>query len=319
LKVSENVHTIFNFNLPFAIPVPDGLYEIFLGGKRADMVIKRVQRRDVAGFSGSGFAQIQFDKYGQSSFSQISMKFNWKLDLDEMGRTPLLLGTSVPPRMRAKETVIRFLNRFIEVVRYTTQEFWVEHARYQDILSYGVTYWDGKQSIPARMTLLDTGVGGIKVSTANPFQVEHDKLDSLTDILAHELLLDSDSMLLLNSKDACLQEDFRLAIIEAVAALEVVLYNFIRVQGRAIGLSKAELEDFIVKVGLTGNITTVMKMLTKGLEQIDDNTLRECKGAITIRNDILHRGLMDVASTDTEKRILAINLMVGYLRKIGSP
>lgn len=128
LKIPENVHTIFNFNLPFAIPVPDGLYEIAIGRKTVDLVIKRIQRNNVAGFSGTGFVQIQFDKYGQSSFSSISMKFNWKLDLDERGRTPLLLGVEVPPRMKAKETVIRFLNRFIEAVRYITKEYWVESA-----------------------------------------------------------------------------------------------------------------------------------------------------------------------------------------------
>jgi hypothetical protein len=131
LKVPDKVHTVINFNLPFAIPILDGLYDMVLGGKTASLVIKRVQRKNVAGFSGNVFAQMQFDKYGQSSYSWISIKFNWKLDLSEKGRTPLLLGMIVPPRMKAKEIVIRFLNRFIDVVRYTTQEYWVEHARYK--------------------------------------------------------------------------------------------------------------------------------------------------------------------------------------------
>jgi hypothetical protein len=314
--VPKNVHAIFEFNLPFAIPVPDGLYEITLGGRRADLVIKRVQRKNVSGFSGTGFVQMQFDKYGQSSFSWISMKFNWKIELDERGRAPLLLGMVVPPRLKAKEIVIRYLNRFIDVVRYVTKDYWIEHARYQDLLSYQVKYWDGKQSLPARMTLLESGVGGIKMSAIHPFQIEAEALNNLKDILIQGLPIESSAMLLLNSRDACLQEDFRLAIIEAVAGLEVVLYNFIRVQGDAIGLSKKDLEDFIVKVGLTGNITMVMKMLTKGLEQIDDETLRKCRGAIKIRNKILHEGLMDVASTDTEKRILAIEQMIDYLKRV---
>jgi hypothetical protein len=166
------------------------------------------------------------------------------------------------------------------------------------------------------MTLLDTGVGGIKISKANPFQVESETLNAIKDLLQHETPLESSILLLLNSKDACLQEDFRLAIIEAVAALEVVLYNFIRVQGKAIELTKDDLEGFIVKVGLTGNITMVLKMLTKGLEQIDDATLSACKGAIRIRNKILHEGYMNVGSTDTEKRILAINRMIDYLKRV---
>lgn len=314
-SVPDNVHTIFNFNLPYAIPVPDGLYEIGLGGKRADLVIKRVQKKDVEGFSGTVSIQIKYDKYGKSSFSSISMKFPWKIDLEERGRIPLLLG-KVPPRSKAKETVLRFLNRFIQVVRYTTKEYWVEQARYQDLLSYDVFYWDGRKSIPVMKTLIDTGVGGIMISGPPPFKVETQEQNNLNDLLRQEIDLDPSSMLLLNAKDACLQEDFRLAMIEVVAALEVILYNFIRVQGKIIGLPREELEEFIVKVGLTGNITTVLKMLTKDLEQIDDATLRECNGAIKIRNKILHEGLLDVASTDTEKRILAIEKMIDYLRRI---
>jgi hypothetical protein len=113
-----------------------------------------------------------------------------------------------------------------------------------------------------------------------------------------------------------LQEDFRLAIIEGVAALEMVLYDFIKVQGKNLDIAKKELEDFIVKVGLTGNVTIVMKALSKDLEQIDEDTLRKCRGAIRIRNKILHEALMDVGSTDTEERILAIEKMVDYLKRI---
>ena len=310
----ENVHTIFNFNLPFAIPVPDGLYEIALGGKNANISIKRVQRSHFAGGSATGFVQIDFDKYGLSSYSCISIKFSWKLDLEEEGRTPLLIEGE-QPRMKAKETVIHFLNRFIDAVRYSTQQYWIEHVRYQDLSSYSVSYWDGKQSVQAVKKFIDLGVGGIKVSLANPFQVEPEIESNLRDLLLHERPLDLGKMLLLNSKDACLQEDFRLAIIEAVIALEVVLYNFITVRGKAIGLSKEKLE-LIKKVGLTGKINRELKKLTNGLEQIDDGTLNECTAAITMRNGILHRGLTDVASTDTEKRILAINRMVDYLKRV---
>jgi hypothetical protein len=207
------------------------------------------------------------------------------------------------------------LNRFIDAVRYSTQEYWVERASYQDILSYNVSYWDGKKSYPVGRMLIDTGVGGIRIG-GDPFQIKDEKLDELKEMLSKELPLDASRILLLNSKDACLQEDFRLAIIEGVAALEIVLYNFIKVQGKNLDIAEKELEEFIVKVGLTGSVTIVMKALSKDLEQIDKDTLRECTGAIRIRNKILHEGLMDVGSTDTEERILAIEKMVDYLRRI---
>lgn len=315
-RVPDNVHTVFNFALPFVIPIPDGLYELSLGGKKADLVIKRIQKKDMqGGFSSSGYVQIRFDKYGATSFSSISMTFRYKMNLEENGRTPLLFG-NIPPRNKAKETVVRFLNRFIEVVKFETGEFWVPRVRYQDLMSYQVAFWDGRTLHPAKFSILDSGVGGIMMSNKFPFQVEKQTLDSINNLLGNESQLDSSFMLFLNSKDACLQEDFRLAIVEAVAGLEVVLYNFIRVQGRKIGLPDEDLEDFIVRVGLTGNVTTVLRMLTQELEQINDSILRECKGAIKIRNKILHEGLQDVASTDTEKRVIAIGQMIDYLKRI---
>ena len=78
--VPDNVHTIFNFMLPFAIPVPNGLYEIYQDQKRIDVVLKRIQKKDL-GISSSGYVQMENDKYGRSSFSQISINFPWKIDL----------------------------------------------------------------------------------------------------------------------------------------------------------------------------------------------------------------------------------------------
>jgi len=313
----KKVHTIFSFKLPYAIPFPDGIYKVKVGRYIAEIALKRVQKEQIEGWKASkgAFAQIAFDKYGRSSFSFIEMKFPRRLDLSEKGRKPLLLG-DIPPRNKAKEIVLRFLNRFIETVRYVTEEYWVEPARYQDILSYQVFYWDGKKMYPAALTMLDTGVGGIAIGKEHPFQVKTEKIQELRNILESELKLDTSKIFLLNSKDACLQEDFRNAIIEAVTALETVLYRFIRIQGNKLGIPKKNLEQFIVSVGLTGNISVVLKMLTKGLEQIDAETVRKCKGAIKIRNKILHKGFMEVSSTDAEQRIIAIEKMIAYLKRL---
>jgi len=317
----KNVHTIFSFNLPYAIPIPDGRYLVKIGKHIAEIAIKRVQKKEVEGgkVSGTGTMQIMFDKYGKSSFSSIQMKFPWKMDISEDGRKPLLLGLDVAPRRKAKEITLRFLNRFIETVRYVTEEYWVEPARYQDISAYEMFYWDGKKRYPAGLIMLDTGVGGFKLGTGHPFQVEAEKMQNLNNILLKELELDASKFFLLNSKDACLQEDFRLAIIEAVTALEIVLYKFIRKRGKKLGIPSKILEMYIIGprgVGLTGNISVVLKELTKDLEQIDDTVVSKCKGAIKIRNKILHEGLRGVSSTDTEKRIIAIEKMIAYLKRL---
>jgi hypothetical protein len=315
MTIPKDAKTVFSFNLPYAIPIADGLYQVKLGKHLAGISITRVQRKQVEGFEGSGTVQLRLDKYGKSSFSHIDLTLPWIVDLQERGRKPLLLG-DIPPRNKAKEIALRFLNRFIETVRYSTEEYWVESARYQDIMAYEAFYWDGKNKYPAMLVLLDTGVGGIGVGTGHPFQIEQKKMQEIKRILENEEELDSDKIFILNSKDACLQEDFRLAIIEAVAALEIVLYQFIRLQGEKLQVPKEELEGFIVNVGLTGNISVVLKMLTKGLKQIDDDTIGKCKGAIKIRNRILHEGFREITSTDTEERIIAIEKMIEHLKAL---
>lgn len=314
-EVPQDAHTVFVFSLPFAIPVPDGIYPVKIGTHTAEISVKRVQREKIEGFEGSGTVQLMFDKYGKSSFSRIALKLPWKIDFSEIGRKPILLG-DVPPRRKAKEIALRYLNRFIEVVRYVTGEYWVEPARYQDVLAYEAFYWDGKNKYPATLTLLDSGVGGIRLGTGHPFQVEKEKIEKLNGTLKNELEIDASKIFILNAKDSCLQEDFRLAVVETVTALEIVLYKFIRLQGQKLKIPKNELEGFIQDVGLTGNISVVLKMLTKGFEQIDEGVTRKCRGAIKIRNRILHEGLRDISSTDTEERIVAVEQMIAYLEKL---
>jgi hypothetical protein len=313
--IPANAHTVFVFNLPYAIPVPDGKYTVKVGTSTGLLNIKRVQRKQVEGFSGTGTIQMPFDKYGRSSFSNISLELDRIVDLSESVGAPLLLG-SIPPRNKAKVTVLQFINRFAETARYVTKQYWVEPIRYQDLLSYEAFYWDGWLKYSAGLTLLDIGTGGIRIGTGHPFQIEEAKVKELKSLLANESELDASQVFILNSKDACLQEDYRLAIIESITALEIVLYRFIRLQGKRLKIPRKDIDDFIIQVGLTGNISIVLKMLTEGLEQIDEVTLSKCKGAITTRNKILHEGLRDIAATETEERVISVEKMVDYLNKL---
>jgi hypothetical protein len=318
-EIPENAHTVFSFAIPYAIPVPDGMYRVRVTEHTAEISLRRVQNTQIRGYvvraSGRGYMQFPFDKYGRSSYSQIEMKIPFKINLFEEGRKPLLLG-DIPRRSKDKEVVLHFLNRFIEAVRYVTQEYWIEPIRYQDITEYEVSYWDGKQRYSAVTTGLSFGTGGVAIGTGHPFIVKDEKMREIANILENELELDVSNIFLLNSKDACLQEDFRLAIVESVTALEMVLDRFIRKQSKNLGVSNEKIESFIVDVGLTGNITVALKMLAKGMEQIDNETVQKCTGAITIRNNILHKGLKEITPSDAEERIISIEKMITYLKRL---
>jgi len=316
IRIPSGAHTIFSFRIPYAIPIPDGIYKVKMGEKIVEVALKRIQKNlQMVKLEADQIAQFEFDKYGRSSFSFVQMKFPYAMDLEEVGRRPLLLKDAAP-RNKAKETVLRCLNHFIEAVRFITEAYWMETVRYQDISEYDVSFWDGKNRYPATKWFLDSGAGALKIGVGPPFPIEEEKMKRLGEILLNKSYIESSEIYLLNSKDACLLEDFRLAIIEGVVALEITLYMFIRKQGGKLGIPRARLNSLIKEIGLSGNISVVLKMLTQGLEQVDNETLKKCVGAIKIRNKILHEGLKDVSPKDTEEQIIAIEEMTRYLKKL---
>ena len=315
LIIPNNCHTVFIFNLPFPVPVPDGIYEVKIGAKIAKIAIKRIQRMKTENIQSNKNFQIKFDKYGKSSYSAVNVRLPWIVNFEEQGRKQII-HSSTQPYNKAKERVLRFLNRFIETSRYVTEEFWVEPARYQDLLSYKTFYYDGKNRYPTtKLSEKKLENNEIESKMEYPFKLNDEKLGQLYNSLKNESELDPSKILLMNSKDACLQEDFKHAIIQSVIALEIVLYQFIKYQGEKLKIPTKTLNSSIKEIGLTGNILPLLRMLTVGQEQIDNEIIRDCKGAIKIRNKIIHQGFRDIHSTDTENRIIAIEYMIKYLQK----
>ncbi|MBK5133814.1 MAG: hypothetical protein KGD70_15455 [Candidatus Lokiarchaeota archaeon] len=312
LIIPNNCHTVFIFNLPFPIPVPDGIYEVKIGIKIAKIAIKRIQRNKTGNIQSNNNFQIKFDKYGKSSYSSVNVRLPWIVNFEEKGR---IIQSNTQPNNKAKEQVLRFLNRFIETSRYVTEEFWVEPARYQDLVSYKAFYYDGKNKYPTKLSEIDSKSNEIGIKIDHPFKLSDEKLSQLNNSLKNEIELDPSKIFLMNSKNACLQEDFRLAIIQSVIALEIILYQFIKCQGEKLKIPAKTLNSSIKEIGLTGNILPLLKMLTIDQEQIDIEIIRDCKGAIKIRNKIIHQGFRDIHSTDTENRIIAIEQMINYLMR----
>lgn len=319
--MSRNLHTIFSFNLPFIIPIPDRIYEVTMGSRSALILTKRVWRKQVAGFtSQTGRVQIMFDRYGISGYTHVEIKFPWKMPERNLGRQVTLFVEPhiSAPRNKNKETAIKFLNRLIEAVRIVYDQFHLRNVRYSDILSWDEYYWDGKKRISAG-SHFDHGCGGIKATAGKMSEEqarkETEKLQRMRSILKNDIPIPLEQIFLANAKDACLEEDFQTATLEGVTALETALYRFIRSRGEQLGISSKDLEGFIVKMGLTGNFKIVLKMLTKGFEQPDEEVMRRCSEAIMTRNKILHERLRAISPSETEQRIQDIENMITYLTR----
>jgi 3-methyladenine DNA glycosylase/8-oxoguanine DNA glycosylase len=112
-----------------------------------------------------------------------------------------------------------------------------------------------------------------------------------------------------------LDEDYPLATVVAIIALEVALYNFAIDRGEQKGISRDNVEEIVKKVGLSLTLDAFLKLLLRdGEPEPDVSNVRECSGAITIRNKVVHRGLRVVLPAETQNRIVAIEKMISDLR-----
>ena len=306
------LETLVEFDLPFALPIPDGVYPLALHGKTVMVKVSRMvqQEAQLKGLSG----EMRLVMPGMFDHTHVIVKLPWKADYKEKSTGSSLL--SVPPRRKVKELAIVYVNRLIDVVRIVAKQYHLERISYRDVPAYRVWYWDGKVMTGALEIFLEKslGPGGFPAKQVGPDQVK-----VISKHLSGEEKLSLSENLILNAMNAALREDYRGATLEAVMALEVSLSEFIRRQGNAKGIQQDRIERFIVEVGLTANLEVVLRMLVPSSNLPDSMVLADCKGAITVRNDILHRGLEDVPAGETEKRIESVVAMMAYLKCVSSP
>ena len=310
--MSVVLETLVEFDLPFALPLPDGVYPLSLRKKTVMVKVSRIIRQEVQLKSASG--EMRLVMPGMFDHTHVIVRMPSKVDYKEKSTGSSLL--SVPPKRKVKELAIAYVNRLIDVVRIVEKQYHLERIGYQDVPAYRVWYWDGKVMSGALEIFLEKwlGPGGFPAKPVDPDQVK-----VISECLSKEEKLGLSENLILNAMNASFKEDYRKATLEAVMALEVGLSEFIRREGNAKGVQQDRIESFIVDVGLTANLEVVLRMLVPSSKLPEANVLAICKGAIKVRNDILHRGLEDVPAGETEKRIESVVAMMAYLKCVSSP
>jgi hypothetical protein len=129
--------------------------------------------------------------------------------------------------------------------------------------------------------------------------------------------LDICDSLLLRAKEFFINESYSFALLESVIALEITMSNFIRFKTEKIGIKDGtKVDEFIKDVSFKDRIDIVLKILTEGLPPVDEDILSKSKGAITLRNKIVHEGLREISKKDAEDSILNIEKFIGYIKEI---
>jgi hypothetical protein len=311
VELSEETKTLFKFDLPFAIPVPDDVYPIRIGTELGKVSIKR--KTNSKAKEESKHSQIDFDKHGVCSYSSIKVLVPKKLNMIEEGRNSVLIAPDMK-RLKAQETVVRIVNRFIETAKNVTSAYWVEPIRYNDILDLKAYFLDGGKKYSVKVPKLKCKK---KVSDDTKLDEENVKKE-IKDALSVDYKFDLSKSFLLDAKDSCSKEDYIGATMHTASALEIALYQAILEQGNKSGVRRNDLKRMIKIIKSTGDISAALKMLSNGTKELDAETIKDCKGTLTVRNNILQKGARNVYSTDTEKRILAVEIMVNWLQLMTS-
>jgi hypothetical protein len=110
------------------------------------------------------------------------------------------------------------------------------------------------------------------------------------------------------------QELYRMALVEAVIALEAEVGRFILGRAAKAGVTEDEARGFIKDVGLTGNLKVTLRLVWAGAEGLDTGLLAKCKSAITLRNKIMHEAAANVEVGRAAESIEAVREMIALLR-----
>jgi hypothetical protein len=305
--------TRVSFSLPFLIPIDDSTYGVRVKGGLSRVTVRRVQKDELGLLKFEGrAAEIQHDTRGRLAFSEVMV--------DTVGRFQTTLRTDAyfdTSRDELLEKALEHLNRLIDVSRYVTGVFSLQRARYTDIGQYKVSWIVDGREVPVSMALLTTGGGPLVISSGPMKYLDDVQRKNLATLLAEEAQLDLAASYLMDAKSALLSEDYSLATVLSVIALEISLSKFTEKRGAEKGLKPKELQELLKDIGVRDTLVVLLKLLLKNNEQLPPpEILNECSAAITVRNNVVHRGLRNPVRQETQKGVQSIGTMIETLKSL---
>lgn len=309
---SRSVWTRVSLQLPFLIPVDDAVYEVVLRKKKSRIRTQRVQKLRL------GLLQIQPDQSADLKYDTRGTLSSTNVSIDLMGRLDTMSRRKDEffdsERFVVVEEALEYLNKFIDSIKQVTGIFSVPRLVYTDVLNVDFSYVENGENPVGK--LMTTGTGSLGITQGRIQYLSEEQNRTLTQLLSIEAGFRLSNSFLMDSKASLLAEDYYLATVLAVVGLEVALSEFMRARAKKAGVNDNDLEEMIKNVGLKGGLGVITLFLRPEEPKPDSNLISDCRGAITVRNDIIHRGLRTVPRSETVKRIPAIETMISYLEAL---
>lgn len=235
------------------------------------------------------------DRWGIDGFSRIEIETEQDVDLTESMSD------------KARVFALKIINKFISLYRYFDNDaVHLVNLIESDLMDFSVEK-DGHASFAIGFGGGITPINPQKISTISTM-IERAVSDGYEIPLWRELVL--------NAEHYCYIGDFRMAILESVTALELVISKFISGELDAAGVQSKDIKEFIKETGVAKGLNVIVRLLT-GKDGIPNDLLEKCKGTITKRNKIVHEGRKETSYQSTKDSIIAIYQLIQLLLEKG--
>jgi len=282
-------------SLPFCLyKIDDRVYEV---KDRDNTKIRFIKQKIEPSRRTSRSKNIEFlrDRWGIDAYSKVEIETDREF-------------TESIGSKEAKDFALKIINRFIKLYRYFDSDavHLTSLIREDLIDEFKLHRKDGKGSISISFG------GGLTPLHPNKIAKVSDNIEGALEG-NFEIPLWED--LLLNAGHYIFTGEYRMSILESVIALELVVSNFIREEGKKKTVSRKKIEGFIKDVGVSGNIEVTIQLLAgKGKSDLpNDKAFEKCKTGITIRNAIVHKGRTSVTPKEARETLEVNKLMVKSL------
>ena len=336
----SDVTTILRFNMPFSLlRLPNGSYEMKDGQHSYRFLINRLLReaevaKNLTGWVPVGDIDIIGDRFGRFSYSQMEIQIPYRIVDDEMfeyacpnckrevdksttvcsvcGATFNSEKSRVPPRKKVKIKAIELVNKFLDAYRFFFKDYFVEHIRYDDIISYEIEYSMTDGTKVSWNEEFDLSLGSVvKTGTLTADQKSLEKFKGFLCEPDEKMVLRD--YLLSSAANRISTEEYHLAILESVIALEITLSEYILQETTKLGLPKHESNDLIRIIGLYGSVRVILKLFTKDKEQLSASIYEKCEKAIRKRNKIVHKADTVATYNEASESLWNISRLIEYI------
>jgi len=205
------------------------------------------------------------------------------------------------------------LRRFLEICRWRTGAYWIDCEI--DRPQFSSEYVDKNgRPIPKLHT-------GVLYLVSNIHIAERSITGDVWNQISSDIISDCEvplpQSLLLNAQRLLSSKNYRLAIVEAVIALEVGFANFLRPYMGSEGVAEEIINFWYRYAYIPDKMKVVKKVFPENIrKEIDNKKLfAECGRAIEFRNAVVHKGKI-ISEDEAEligKYISAIQEMIDYL------